>query len=110
MSDPKILTPKVIVKYLKNRKKRGVNTVWMFRSDHHHLEKIRSVGNKYSVLLKLRNHIKSTYQYDLFESQLYLCRYYIEEKDDVIYKYLNDNFFEGNAIEMIKIPKELTYI
>ncbi len=54
----RFLTSKVIVKYLKNHKKRGIDTVWMFRNVrlpqyNVNFNDIRSRGNKYSVLLKL---------------------------------------------------------
>ncbi len=114
----KFLTPKVIVKYLKKNKKRNVDHVWMFRnkmiSHECNFNGIRARGNKYSVLLKLRNYIlKESYECNDIFTNHQNYSYYMDEKDDTIYSYLNTNFFSSSDIsllEMIKIPKELTYI
>lgn len=120
----KFLMPKVIVKYLKKHKKRGVSTMWMFINKSMsygdvNLNKIRSIGNKYSVLLKLRNHILRSSYYatdcntDLFNRNSYNYSYYKEEKDEVIRSYLEDDFFnpsDHSPFKMVKVPKKLTYV
>nr|QBK89700.1 MAG: hypothetical protein LCPAC001_02130 [Pithovirus LCPAC001] len=116
----RILTPKVIVKYLKNHKKRGIDTVWMFQNVrlpqyNVNFNEIRSRGNKYSVLLKLRNYIlkESYYNDDIFEKgSLSFSSYYMDEKDDTIYNYIYTYFFSSSdlsLLKMIKVPKKLKY-
>ncbi len=73
---------------------------------------IRSIGNKYSVLLKLRNYIYNISSYDILEQGAF-SDYYMDEKDDTIYDYLHTYFFSSSDIsllETIKIPKKLTYV